>query len=98
MEYPLTPYVRYELCSHRVAAQCGYRIGVLDAARIRHLEKDAQLPEAMVYSRVVYRIAYDHLWTPVGATRIDDPVLARSAAQTLGGLWRHCTPVTHFVP
>ncbi|MFF5114046.1 DUF6879 family protein [Streptosporangium sp. NPDC000509] len=48
VETPLTPYMRWELHSLRIRAECGERIRVIGAERVEALEKTDPLPEVVI--------------------------------------------------
>ncbi|NYI96909.1 hypothetical protein HNR12_003186 [Streptomonospora nanhaiensis] len=97
VERPLSPYLRWEMQSHRVFVESGYEIGVLEAEAVRHHERRSPLPELMVYGRqVIYHVHYDDRWAPAGAKRIDDPVLANWAADFISGLYARSQPFLDF--
>ncbi|MBV2363433.1 DUF6879 family protein [Streptomonospora nanhaiensis] len=97
VEHPLTPYLRWEMQSHRIFVECGYEIGVLEAEAVRDHERRSPLPELMVYGRqVIYQVRYDDRWAPAGAKRIDDPVLANWAADFISGLYARSQPFSEF--
>lgn len=97
VETPMTPYLRWEMLSHRVFVESGYEIGVLDAEQVREFERETPLPELVVYGgEVVYQVRYDERWAPVGAKRIDDPELARGLSEVIAGLYRRSEPLLDF--
>jgi hypothetical protein len=97
VEKPLTPYLQWEMHSHRIFVECGFDIRVIDADRIRRFETCGPVPELMIYGgRVLYQVRYDHRWAPAGAKRVDDPDLARSAADTIAGLYAEAEPFADF--
>jgi hypothetical protein len=97
VEKPLTPYLQWEMHSHRIFVECGFDIRVIGADRIRRFETRGPVPELMVYGgRVLYEVRYDDRWAPAGAKRVDDPDLARSAADTIAGLYAEAEPFADF--
>ncbi|WP_017540100.1 DUF6879 family protein [Nocardiopsis halophila] len=96
-EAPPSPYLRWEMHSHRVFVESGYDIAVLDAEQIRSWERGRPLPETMVYGgRVVYQVLYDREWAPAGAKRIDDAALAVRVAAAIAGLYERAEPFMDF--
>jgi len=97
VENPITPYLRWEMLSHRVFVESGYEIGVLDAEQVGEFERESPLPELVVYGgEVVYQVRYNERWTPVGAKRVDDPELARDLSEAIAGLYRRSEPLLDF--
>lgn len=97
VETPMTPYLRWEMLSHRVFVESGYEIGVLDAEQVREFEREAPLPELVVYGgKVVYHVRYDERWTPVGAKRVDDPEIARALSEHIADFHRRSEPLLEF--
>ncbi len=97
VESPMTPYLLWEMLSHRVFVESGYEIGVLDAKQVRTFERDHPLPELVVYGgKVVYHVRYDERWIPAGAKRVDDPELARALSATIADLYRRSEPLLDF--
>ncbi|MFC4563559.1 DUF6879 family protein [Nocardiopsis mangrovi] len=97
VELPPTPYLQWEMHSHRIFVESGFEIRVLGAERVRHLEGEQPLPELMVYGgRTLYHVRYDERWAPIGAKRIDDPALAESAAHAITALYDQAEPLMDF--
>lgn len=97
VQFPLTPYMRWELHSHRIFVECGLDIRVLDAGNIAHIERNGPLPELMVYGgRALYRVRYDDDWTPIGAVRVDRPEIITEAAQAVAELYAGAEPLPDF--
>ncbi|HEX6359538.1 DUF6879 family protein [Actinophytocola sp.] len=72
VEYPLTPYVEYELHGLQANAMAGEDVYVADRAwadELGPLREDAWIFDD---GDVVVRMDYDHAGHPVGAQRVDD--------------------------
>ncbi|WP_285758160.1 DUF6879 family protein [Nocardiopsis ansamitocini] len=92
-----TPYLVWEMHSHRIFAECGMSIRVLPVEQVRHLEISAQLPELVVYGdQVLYQVRYDDEWAPIGAKRVDDRALVSEAAAGIAGLYERAEPLTDY--
>lgn len=97
VETPLTPYLRWEMLSHRVFVESGYEIGVLGAEKVGEFERETPLPELVVYGgKVIYHVRYDENWTPAGAKRIDDPELARALSEQIADFYQRSEPLLDF--
>jgi hypothetical protein len=76
VEEPFTPYVQWELHSLRIQAECGRRIRVVDAERVRSLEASRLLPELVILGgATLYEVCYTDEGVPDGAVRYTDPEL-----------------------
>lgn len=96
-ELPVSPYLRWEMVSHRVFVESGFEIGVLDAQQVEVFEHTAPLPELVVYGRqIVYQVRYDQRWRPAGAKRVDDPALAAGLSDQISRLFRRSEPFLAF--
>lgn len=79
VEDPLTPYLRWQLHSLRIRAECGERIRVVPADAVAVYERRAHLPELVVLGgSVLYQVLYSDNGRPNGAVRYDDPVVVES--------------------
>lgn len=97
VESPPTPYLVWELHSHRIFAECGLSIRVLPAEKVRHLERNAPLPEVMVYGEeALYQVRYDDEWQPAGAKRIDNPELVAGVAAGIAELYEEAEPLLDY--
>ncbi|MEV4526999.1 DUF6879 family protein [Streptosporangium sp. NPDC049304] len=74
VETPLTPYMRWELHSLRIRAECGERIRVIGVERVQALEKTDPLPEVVILGgQTLYYVLYTATGVPDGAVRYTDP-------------------------
>ncbi|MEU6313184.1 DUF6879 family protein [Streptomyces sp. NPDC047014] len=74
VEFPVTPYLQWEMNSFRLRSELGEEIRVLDARAIADLESDGPLPEVVVLgSSVMYSVIYDEELKGAGARRFVDP-------------------------
>lgn len=87
VEFPVTPYVQWELHVLRLRVAVGDRIRILDARTITELEQDRTVPEVVILGDVVmYEVQYDREGNADGARRYRDPALiaeTRAGFQTL---------------
>ncbi|WP_017592545.1 DUF6879 family protein [Nocardiopsis potens] len=97
VEFPVTPYVQWEMQFLRMLAEAGQSLRVLRAGQVAGLERQRPLPEVVILGeRVMYEVRYDGEGAPCGGRRIDDPgAIARCAAQ-LAGLFARAEPLTAF--
>ncbi|UUU34338.1 hypothetical protein JIX56_33365 [Streptomyces sp. CA-210063] len=83
VEFPVTPYVQWELFVLRLRVELGDNIKVLDARKISDIEKDHPVPEVVILGDVVmYEVCYDDDGNAAGANRFADQALIR---ETLSG-------------
>ncbi|MEU8648897.1 DUF6879 family protein [Streptomyces sp. NPDC048737] len=83
VEFPVTPYVQWEMFVLRLRVELGDNIRVLDARKIADVEKDRPVPEVVILGDVVmYEVCYDDDGNAAGANRFADRALIR---ETLAG-------------
>jgi hypothetical protein len=88
VEFPLTPYVQWELHVLRVRTQEGDPIRVLDAAAIADIEKRHPVPEVVVLGDVVmFEVRYDADGNADGANRFTDPSLIAETSAGFDALY-----------
>ncbi len=76
VEFPLTPYLQWEMHVLRLRVELGDRIRVLDAGAIQEIEKSAPVPEVVILGRsVMYEVRYDADGNAAGANRFRDHAL-----------------------
>ncbi|MEV7495426.1 DUF6879 family protein [Streptomyces anulatus] len=74
VEFPVSPYLQWEMNVFRLRSELGEEIRVLDARRIADLERDAPVPEVIVLGRsVMYAVLYNDELKGAGARRFTDP-------------------------
>lgn len=97
VEHPPSAYVRWEMHSHRVFAECGRPIRVLEAVQAADAETGGLLPELLLLDdQVLYRVEYTADMTPDGATRFDDPAAVREAAVLIAELYERAEPLPEY--
>ncbi|MFF1295297.1 MULTISPECIES: DUF6879 family protein [unclassified Streptomyces] len=78
VEFPITPYVQWELFVLRARVDVGDDIRVLDARDISHIERSHLVPEVVILGDVVmYEVVYDEDGNAAGANRYTDRSLIR---------------------
>lgn len=83
VEFPVTPYVQWELHVLRLRVEVGDRITVLDARTIADIERLHPVPEVVILGdAVMYEVQYDAEGNADGARRYRDPALI---AETVDG-------------
>ncbi|MCX4906176.1 DUF6879 family protein [Streptomyces sp. NBC_00878] len=79
VEKPLTPYVQWELHSHRQRAEYGERIRVVGAEQVARAERACLLPEVVVLGgSTLFQVLYSEAGATVGAVRYSDRYLVGS--------------------
>ncbi|MEV8634040.1 DUF6879 family protein [Streptosporangium sp. NPDC051023] len=97
IETPLTPYMRWELHSLRLRAECGERIRVIGVERVAVSERSGPLPEVVILGgRTLYRVLYTESGVPEGAVRYTDPGLIRGWENYIRGLYEAGEDVTSY--
>lgn len=78
VEFPVTPYVQWELHVLRVRVDVGDDIRILDARAITDIERTRPVPEVVVLGdEAMYEVVYDTEGNADGARRYDDRSLIR---------------------
>ncbi|WP_329033379.1 hypothetical protein OIE71_12900 [Streptomyces sp. NBC_01725] len=74
VEYPITPYVQWEMHSLVQQDELGSgRVRVVTADKVAHAEKSQQLPEIVVLdSQTLYNVIYSDTGVPMGSIRFTD--------------------------
>ncbi|MGY0070983.1 DUF6879 family protein [Streptomyces sp. QTS137] len=78
VEFPVTPYVQWELFVLRVRVDVGDAIKVIDARELSSIEQNRLVPEVVILGDVVmYEVVYDEDGNAAGANRYADGSLIR---------------------
>jgi hypothetical protein len=78
VEFPITPYVQWELFVLRLRVDLGDDIKILDARDISNIERDRPVPEVVILGDVtMYEVVYDEDGNAAGANRYTDRSLIR---------------------
>ncbi|WP_416486045.1 DUF6879 family protein [Streptomyces sp. CL12] len=87
VEFPVTPYVQWELHVLRMRVELGDHIKVLDARKISDIEQDRPVPEVVILGEVaMYEVVYDD-GNAAGANRFTDPALIRETSAGFEALY-----------
>ncbi|MFE5585399.1 DUF6879 family protein [Kitasatospora sp. NPDC056531] len=98
VEFPLTPYLEWELQSLRVRAECGELIRVVGPELIAPHELDGPLPELVTLgSDTVYDITYDAAGLADGATRYLDRATRDRVAEFISRLYDQGEGIESFM-
>lgn len=97
VEYPVTPYLQWEMQYFRLLAEEGEDLRVIDESEVRHLEADRLLPEVVILGdRVLFEVLYDADGTAYGARRIDDPKAIKEAGREVADLYARAEPLLDY--
>ena len=97
VEFPVTPYLQWEMHSFRLQSELGEEIRVLDAREITGLERDGPLPEVVVLGNsVMYAVIYDEELKGAGARRFTDPEQIERTITEFESLYRKGEEFTEF--
>ncbi|MFJ5673674.1 DUF6879 family protein [Streptomyces sp. NPDC093097] len=89
VEFPVTPYVQWELFVLRLRVQLGDNIRVMDSRRIAELETDHLVPEVVILGdEVMYEVVYDDDGNAAGANRIADRAAIEETSAGFDALYR----------
>lgn len=78
VEFPVTPYVQWELFVLRLRVELGDDIRVLDARKISDIEESRPVPEVVILGdAALYEVLYDDDGNARGANRFADRALIR---------------------
>jgi hypothetical protein len=88
VEFPVTPYVQWELFVLRLRVDLGDNIRVLDARKISDIEKDRPVPEVVILGDVaMYEVLYDDDGNAMGANRFTDRALIQETSAGFDALY-----------
>ncbi|WP_367432195.1 DUF6879 family protein [Streptomyces celluloflavus] len=89
VEFPVSPYLQWEMNSFRLRSDLGEEIRVLDAREIADVERDGPLPEVVVLGNsVMYTVIYDEELKGAGARRFIDPGQIAATVTEFESLYR----------
>ncbi|MFJ8476143.1 DUF6879 family protein [Kitasatospora sp. NPDC094011] len=98
VEFPLIPYMEWELPLLRVRAECGELIRVVGPELIAPYELDGPLPELITLgSDTVYDITYDAVGLADGATRFLDRATRDRVADFVSRLYDRGEDIESFM-
>ncbi|MEG3626420.1 DUF6879 family protein [Streptomyces poriticola] len=88
VEFPVTPYVQWEMFVLRVRVDLGDDIKVMDARDISNIERSRPVPEVVILGdAVMYEVVYDEDGNAAGANRYTDRSLIRETNVGFDGLY-----------
>jgi hypothetical protein len=88
VEFPLTPYVQWEMHVLQLRAELGESIRVVDTAAIAAIEHDGAVPDLVLLGRtVLYEVVYDARGRPDGCHRTTDADLIADTSAAFTTLW-----------
>jgi hypothetical protein len=88
VEFPVTPYVQWEMFVLRLRVELGDNIRVLDARKISDIEKKHPVPEVVILGDIVmYEVCYDDDGNAAGANRFADRALIRETSAGFDALY-----------
>jgi hypothetical protein len=97
VEFPVTPYVQWELHVLRLRVEVGDPIRMLDARTIAEIEKDRPVPEVVILGDVVmFEVQYDDDGNAAGANRFTDPALIDETSAGFDALYERAENYTDF--
>ncbi|WP_432587103.1 DUF6879 family protein [Streptomyces sp. HD1123-B1] len=81
VEFPVTPYVQWELFVLKLRVELGDHIKVMDARKISDLEQDHPVPEVVILGEeVMFEVVYDGDGNAAGANKFTDRALIRETS------------------
>jgi hypothetical protein len=100
VEYPITPYVQWELHWLRQHAELGAsRVRIVAADKVAEAEKACQLPEILVLgSRTLYNTLYSENGRPLGAIRFTDQRQVHDWEQYIRSLYEAGEDIASYFP
>ncbi|MFD5736586.1 DUF6879 family protein [Streptomyces sioyaensis] len=97
VQFPVTPYVQWELFVLRLRVELGDSIRVMDARKISDIEVDHLVPEVVILGdEVMYEVVYDEDGNAAGANRIADQGTIEETSAGFDALYRRGEDFTEF--
>ncbi|MFE1177271.1 DUF6879 family protein [Streptomyces sp. NPDC058773] len=97
VQFPVTPYVQWELFVLRLRVELGDSIRVMDARKISDIEVDHLVPEVVILGdKVMYEVVYDDDGNAAGANRIADQVAIEETSAGFDALYRRGEDFAEF--
>src|SRR5437868_1834550 len=88
VEFPVTPYVQWELYVLRLRVELGDNIRVLDARKISDIEKSRSVPEVVILGDIaMYEVLYDDDGNAMGSNRYTDRALIQETSAGFNALY-----------
>jgi hypothetical protein len=97
VEFPVTPYVQWELFVLRLRVELGDNIKVIDARKIVDIEERRPVPEVVILGDVaMYEVVYDDDGNAAGANRFTNPELIKETSVGFNALYDQAEPFFDF--
>jgi Family of unknown function (DUF6879) len=97
VEFPLSPYMQWELHALRIRDECGGPVHVVAATDVADTETNGVLPEIYtIGDEVMYEAVYDDHGVLTAANRFDDPAAVRRWRDLIAGLFATGEPLAAF--
>lgn len=97
VEYPISPYLQWELHFLRVRAEMFEQIRVVTTDQMVDVEVDGPVPEIVtVGTHVAYEVDYDATGLPVGALKFTDPPEVRRRIELARSLYERGEDLESF--
>lgn len=97
VEFPVTPYVQWELHVLRLRVELGDHIRVMDARNIADIERDRPVPEVVILGEnVMYEVVYDDDGNADGCNRFADRALVAETNRGFDLLYERGEEFTAF--
>ncbi|MGY0060988.1 DUF6879 family protein [Streptomyces sp. LZ34] len=97
VEFPVTPYVQWELFVLRLRVELGDQIKVVDARKIVDVEERRPVPEVVILGDVaMYEVVYDDDGNAAGANRFTNPELIKETSVGFNALYDRAEPFFDF--
>jgi hypothetical protein len=99
VDYPISPYLQWELHILRLRAELGESIRVVEAGALHEAEGTGLLPELVILgTSVMYEVRYTDSGIANGARRFSDARLVQSAAASIDALHARGEDLLSFFP
>ncbi|MFF4266152.1 DUF6879 family protein [Streptomyces virginiae] len=97
VEFPVTPYVQWELFVLRLRVELGDNIRVLDARKISEIEENHRVPEVVILGDVaMYEVLYDDDGNAMGSNRFADRALIQETTNGFNALYERADDFEEF--
>lgn len=98
VEYPLSPYLRWELHVLMVRSEYGENIRIVDAGMVDVFEPGGRILPELIFmdASVMYQIDYDESGTQIGGTKFTDAELVGGSLEDVLSLYEHGEDIVSF--